>query len=307
MIAQATAGPEPLLEALALSHRYGERRALDGVSLRLEPGAVVALLGPNGAGKSTLLRALCGLLRPDQGRVIAAPGAAVGWCPQHMALWDDLTPREQLDFLGAAWRLPRADRRRRADALLDALGLLDRADDLASALSGGMRRRLAVALALIHSPRVLLLDEPEVGLDPASRASLRAFLADFARQGRAVLLSTHDLHEAERSARELLILDQGRLLDRGAPAALIARHLDGAHLATLTLPAPPTDAQRDALHSAIPSLRWPTPDTLEVALHDPAPLWAALARLQLHPLRAELRPPSLEAAYAALTRRRWQP
>ena len=216
-----------LLQVRQVHKRYGPVHALRGAQLRVEPGEVVALLGVNGAGKTTLLRCVCGLLEPDEGQVGwgggGDPRCEVGYCPQALTLWPALTCLEQLAFLGQLHGLGRRARRARARELLEALGLQGRADDLARTLSGGMKRRLSIALALVHDPALLVLDEAEVGLDPQSRVALRAFLASLAhRQGKGVLLSTHGLDEVERLADRVVILDQGQVLAEGAPAQLVA-------------------------------------------------------------------------------------
>jgi ABC-2 type transport system ATP-binding protein len=229
----------PLLEARALAKRFGGREALRGVDLALWPGRVCALLGSNGAGKTTLLRVLCGLLAPDSGQVIlprSAPGSAlvrqVGYCPQELLLWTDLSCLEQLVFVGELHGL--LDAKARAMSLLARFGLEARAHSLGGELSGGMRRRLSLAMALLHAPPILILDEPEVGLDPQSRAALRDTLRALADEGKAVLLSTHDAAEA-KNADEVVVLDAGRVVAQGSPSEVVARagvlDLEGALLA----------------------------------------------------------------------------
>jgi ABC-2 type transport system ATP-binding protein len=217
----------PLLEARALAKRFGGREALQGVDLKLLPGHIHALLGSNGAGKTTLLRILCGLLPPDSGQVIlprAHPSSAltqqVGYCPQELLLWGDLSCLEQLVFVGELHGLP--DAKASAKASLQRFALEGRAHSLAHELSGGMRRRLSLAMALLHAPPILILDEPEVGLDPQSRAALRDTLRSLADEGKAVLLSTHDAAEAT-NADEVLLLDAGRVLAHGSPSEVVAR------------------------------------------------------------------------------------
>lgn len=229
----------PFLEAHALVKRFGGREALRGVDLALWPGRVCALLGSNGAGKTTLLRVLCGLLAPDLGQVVlprSEGGLAltqqVGYCPQELLLWGDLSCLEQLVFVGELHGLP--DAKARARALLGRFGLEGRAQSLAGELSGGMRRRLSLAMALLHAPPIVILDEPEVGLDPQSRAALRDTLRALADEGKAVLLSTHDAAEA-MNADEVVLLDAGRVAAQGSPSEVVARSgaldLEGALLA----------------------------------------------------------------------------
>lgn len=220
-----------------MRHRFGAVEALAGVDFAARSGEVVALLGPNGAGKTTLLRALCGLLEPSEGEIRVRAGGgrgllrqAVGWCPQGLVVWGSLTCQEQLELMGSMQGLGRREARARALATLEVMGLGGAASRLAEALSGGMKRRLSVGLALVHDPPVLLLDEPEAGLDPESRWALRAFVQAQARErGRAVVISTHHVDEAERAADRVVLLASGRVRGEGTPAA-VARQAGAASL-----------------------------------------------------------------------------
>ena len=231
----------PSLTATGITRDYGGFRALSGVDLALYPGSVVALLGINGAGKSTLMRILCGLDRPSSGEVSARSSLplrrVVGYCPQELELWGDLGAHEQVAMLGQLHGLSRKGAALRAQELLEVLGLAARARELARELSSGMRRRLSIAMAMVHHPEVLILDEPEVGLDPQSRVSLRALIAQLAHeQERVVLLSTHNIDEVERVADRVVIMERGHVIARGEPAALVAA-LEADAVLTLTLPA----------------------------------------------------------------------
>jgi ABC-2 type transport system ATP-binding protein len=219
------------LRAEGLAKAYGRRRALCGVSLAVAPGERVAVLGPNGAGKTTLLGLLAGTLAPDGGRV-EAPGA-VGWVPQEPALYRRLTVAENLRLFARLEHV--RDVEAAVDRMLEAAGLRERARDEAGALSGGGRQRLNLALGLLASPAVLLLDEPAASLDPRQRERLWTFLADRARQGTALVWSTHDLGEAERHADRLLVLDGGEPRFWGPPAALPGAHAAGLEAAFLAL------------------------------------------------------------------------
>jgi len=223
--------PAPL-EAGALVKRYGARLALDHVSLALRAGQWAALLGPNGAGKSTLFALLTGLFAADEGRIVigghdlrtAAPRALreLGVVYQQPALDLDLSVERNLRFHAALHGLPRALADTRIDAALGTHGLAADRRRAVRELSGGNRRRVELARALLHTPPVLLMDEPTVGLDPRSRADLLRAIADDTRErGSAVLWATHLVEEAERADR-VLVLHQGRLLADGAPAAVAA-------------------------------------------------------------------------------------
>jgi ABC-2 type transport system ATP-binding protein len=230
-----------LLAARALTKRYGERVALRDVSLTLRSGEVLALLGPNGAGKTTTLRLLAGVLRPTAGTVevdgvvqgpASWPGARnrIGFLTEMPGLWDRLSVEENLLTYARLYAIPAPSRR--VAVLLDRVGLADRAADPAGALSKGMRQKVALARALLHEPPIVLLDEPTAGLDPAMTRTVRELVADLRAAGRAVLLSTHNLDEAERVADRIAVLTQ-TLVALDAPAALRARW--GARRVAVTL------------------------------------------------------------------------
>ncbi len=210
-----------VLRAVDLTRRYGDLVAVDHLSLEVRRGEILGFLGPNGAGKTTTLKMLCGLLPADSGRVeldgrrVAAGSAGaprtIGVSPQAISIWEMLTCREQLMFIGRMYDLPRREAANRADRLLAAFGLLDKTDRLGRTLSGGMQRRLNIALALVHEPEVLFLDEPQAGLDPQSRVLVREYIRALA--GRAtVIVTTHDMEEAEKLSDRVCIIDRGRIL-----------------------------------------------------------------------------------------------
>lgn len=219
----------PLVSVEGLSRSYGERLALDRVSFGVLPGELFALLGPNGGGKTTLFKLLSTLLPPSAGtfRVdgLSPDGSLrelrrrLGVVFQSPGLDRKLTVLENLLVHGAVLGLGGRALRARAEELLERMGVADRARDRVETLSGGLARRVEVAKALLHAPRVLLLDEPSTGLDPLARRSLRALLAELARGGTTVLLTTHLFDEAEEADR-IGILDRGRLVALGAPADL---------------------------------------------------------------------------------------
>jgi len=215
------------LEGLAKS--YGDVRALDALSLDIHEGEILGLLGPNGAGKTTTVNIVCGLLRADAGEVTFAPRPAtndrpahppvLGLCPQDLVIWDALTCLEQLEFVGRMYDVARPEARGRALVLLEVLGLHDRRHRLAKTLSGGMKRRLNLALALVHRPDTLVLDEPQAGLDPQSRVLVREYIRSLAPPT-TVILTTHDMDEADRLADRVAIIDHGTLLVVDTPERL---------------------------------------------------------------------------------------
>ncbi len=223
-------GMNPLaIDVQGLTKCYGGRTVVDHISLQVGAGRICGFLGPNGSGKTTTIRMLCGLLTPDAGsgtclgKDIIAEAAAikrqVGYMTQKFGLYDDLSIRENLDFVARLFELP--ERRRSVDAALERLGLVDRQKQLAGALSGGWKQRLALAACLIHEPRLLLLDEPTAGVDPKARRDFWDQIHALAAQGITVLVSTHYMDEAER-CHLLVYIAYGHILARGTEHEIIA-------------------------------------------------------------------------------------
>jgi len=220
----------PVLEARDLVKKYGDLVAVDSLSLAVKKGEILGLLGPNGAGKTTTIRMMCGLLRPTRGEVLVdgqsirgAAGAGirsrVGICPQENILWSKLTCYEQLVFSARMYNVRGSVARQRAGEMLDRMGLMEKRNKLASTLSGGMKRRMNVILALMHDPAIVVFDEPEAGLDPQSRVMVREFIRGTARD-RTVIITTHNMDEADRLADRVAIIDAGRLLQLDTPGNL---------------------------------------------------------------------------------------
>ncbi|NLO92052.1 MAG: ABC transporter ATP-binding protein [Elusimicrobia bacterium] len=226
----SAAKAEITLEGLGRS--FGSVRALDGVSLRLESGRIHGIVGPNGAGKTTLLRILAGLLRPGSGTLaITLDGktpspeklkAALAYFPQEQSLYPDLSCMEHLEFFRDLYGISAGDFKTRAARLLEISGLARFSDRKAGQLSGGMYKKLGLACVLLHSPSILLLDEPTIGVDPISRREVWNLLYSFAKEGMLVALTTSYLDEAERCASAAL-LESGKLLLCGEPAELLKR------------------------------------------------------------------------------------
>jgi ABC-2 type transport system ATP-binding protein len=205
------------LQARDLVKRYGEREALRGVSFSAAAGELVAVIGPNGAGKTTLLSILAGILRPDDGAIEVEQGR-VGWVPQQAALYRRLTVEENLLLFARLEK--REDPRASTEQMLGLTGLGERRGEIVARLSGGNQQRINIAIGLLARPRVLLLDEPSVGLDPRQRARLWEFIDGLADDGTTVIFSTHDIQEAERYGGRLLVLADGESLFDGTPAEL---------------------------------------------------------------------------------------
>lgn len=216
-----------------LCKRFGALTAVDGLDLEVQPGELFGFLGPNGAGKTTTIRMLTGLLRPTAGRVFIGgydvqrepvrAKAMLGYVPDEPVLYEKLTGREFLTFMADLYRVDGRRREKRISELLELFDLVDRADDLIQSYSRGMRQKIAVAGALVHDPRVLILDEPTVGLDPRSARVLKDILRALAARGVAVFMSTHVLEIAERMCTRVGIIDRGRLIACGTMGELRAR------------------------------------------------------------------------------------
>jgi ABC-2 type transport system ATP-binding protein len=198
-----------VLRVSDLVRSFGDIRAVDGLSFEVRRGEIFGFLGPNGAGKTTAIKLMCGLLRPDGG-TISVQGS-IGLSPQSIMIWESLTPAEQLEFIGRMHGLDGRRAARRTNELLDAFGLREKRQKLARTLSGGMQRRLNIALALVHEPDILFLDEPQAGLDPQSRVLVREYIRALASTT-TVVLTTHDMEEAEKLSDRVCIIDRGKVL-----------------------------------------------------------------------------------------------
>ena len=211
-----------MLEVIGLHKKYGELVAVEEVSFLAAPGENVGLLGPNGAGKTTTVSMIAGLLKPDRGEVRIEGGVVksdtdpvkrrIGLVPQDLALHDELSARGNLALFGALYAMTGAALRRAMDAALHLAGLADRANDRVSTFSGGMKRRLNLATAMLHDPQILLLDEPTVGVDPQSRNAIFTNLEELKRQGKTLVYTTHYMEEAERLCDRIIIIDQGKVI-----------------------------------------------------------------------------------------------
>jgi len=220
----------PLIEMRQLVKRYGEKAAVDGVSLEVHAGEIFGFLGPNGAGKTTTIKVIVGLLQPTSGTVRVGghdvqkeplqAKASSGYVPDEPHLYPKLTGRELLRFVGNLYGVTGEQVERRIDELLRLFDLAPAADDTIDSYSHGMRQKTALAAALVHDPKVLVLDEPTVGLDPKSARLIKDLLRQMAERGAAVFLSTHILEIAENMCDRIGIINQGRLIASGTMAEL---------------------------------------------------------------------------------------
>jgi ABC-2 type transport system ATP-binding protein len=206
--------------------------AVDGVSLTITEGETFGLLGPNGAGKTTTISMVCGLMKPDDGSVVVAGEpitttstkgrAAIGLVPQDLAIYPDLTGEENLRFFGHLYGMTGEDLAKRVAAVLELIALADRKDDHTKEYSGGMKRRLNIGIGLLHQPRLLVLDEPTVGVDPQSRNAILESVENLSIEGMAVLYTTHYMEEAERLCDRVAIIDEGRVQAEGTRRELVS-------------------------------------------------------------------------------------
>jgi ABC-2 type transport system ATP-binding protein len=225
----ATAGI--VLEARDLRKRYGAVEAVRGVSFAIHEGETYGLLGPNGAGKTTTIAMVCGLRARDGGEVFldgrpvdvdsVSVKAGIGYVPQELAIYPDLTGRENLDFFGRLYGLGGPALKSRIGEVLELIGLADRAKDRTATYSGGMQRRLNIGIGLLHRPRLLLLDEPTVGVDPQSRNAILESIDALGQGGMAILYTTHYMEEAERLCDRVGIIDQGEIRAEGTRRELV--------------------------------------------------------------------------------------
>jgi ABC-2 type transport system ATP-binding protein len=305
----------PVLQARGLTKHYGALTAVQDLSLEVYEGEVFGLLGPNGAGKTTSINMICGLLRPDGGQVLihgktitddaAGVRSRVGVCPQNIVLWNTLTCLEQMQFVGEMYGLTGKDARRRSEDLLKDLDLVEKKDQLARTLSGGMQRRLNLAMALVHDPEILVLDEPEAGLDPQSRVLVREYVKSMARR-RTIILTTHNMDEADRMADRVAIIDHGQLLTVDTPEALKRRVGEGDVL-EIELNHETIGAASSALALIVPQLSTSN-HTLLIRAGGVVELLPAILEA-LHTVNASpgeirLRANSLEDVFLALTGKR---
>jgi ABC-2 type transport system ATP-binding protein len=303
-----------VLRCQGLRKAYGELVAVDDVSFAIASGETYGLLGPNGAGKTTAISMVAGILAADGGEVTVegrrmtpravAAKAGIGYVPQEIAVYPDLSGRENLRFFAGLYGLRGRTTAARVDEVLAAVGLSDRAGDLARTYSGGMQRRLNIGIGLLHRPRLLILDEPTVGVDPQSRNAILGSVEALSAQGMAVLYTTHYMEEAERLCDRVGIIDLGRLIAEGTPRELTALvgECDRIRLAATGN----LDGAAGALR-AIPTVRQATvgPDGIEILDPDARtalPRVLASAAAAGATIRAvTVEEPDLEAVFLHLT------
>ena len=308
--------PKNAIEINDLYKDFGDVQAVRGVSLEIEAGSVFSLLGPNGAGKSTTISMISGLLHPTRGdafvlghSITKSPLKAksnIGVVPQDIALYVDLTARENLSFWGSMYGLRGAELSQRVDAILELTELTDRQKDKVEKYSGGMKRRLNIGVALLHKPRIVIMDEPTVGIDPQSRRKILDSVKALNKEGMTVLYTTHYMEEAQELSDKIAIMDQGEVIAQGAHEELvrIVGELDRIELTFSTS----IEQQIDSW-TALPGVKSLTPDTDKATLLVEDSdlvlpyLFEAAAKDDLRITSVTVHEPNLETVFLHLTGR----
>jgi len=305
-----------MLECRGLRRCFGDLVAVDGVGFHIDPGETYGLLGPNGAGKTTTISMIAGLLERDGGEVVVAgepmtihairAKSAIGYVPQDLAIYPDLSARENLVFFARLYGMPTPEAKRRSDQVLEVTGLADRAHDLTKTYSGGMKRRLNIGIGLLHRPKLLILDEPTVGVDPQSRNAILESVEGLSGEGMAVLYTTHYMEEAERLCDRVGVIDHGKLIAEGTRKELVSLvgERDRVHLsaagdlasAAAALAARPWVHQASTADEGIDLVVEDARGNLPAILADAAAEGAAIKSV-------EVTEPDLEAVFLHLTGR----
>jgi ABC-type multidrug transport system, ATPase component len=302
---------QPLIYAEGLVKRFGDFVAVDGIDLRVRAGEAFGFLGPNGAGKSSTMRMIGCVSRPSGGvlRILGMDPvrqgpeirARLGVCPQLDTLDTDLTVRENLTTYARYFGIPRREGRRRADALLEFVQLSDRANSKVEPLSGGMKRRLTIARALVNEPDIVLLDEPTTGLDPQARHLVWERLFQLKQQGTTLVLTTHYMDEAEQLCDRLVVMDGGRIVAEGSPRSLIETYCT-AEVVELRFTDGSPREYADKL-AGIGERLDPLPDRVLVYADDGDEVLAQVQRRGLTPASSLVRRATLEDVFLQLTGR----
>jgi len=307
----------PILVVQELYKAYGDIHAVRGVSFQVARGEIFGLLGPNGAGKTTTVSILTGLLAPDRGQITLggvsfrsmpnAVKARIGLVPQDLALYPTLSARDNLLFFGRLHGLRGKRLRERVETVLEIVQLAPRAGDAVHTFSGGMKRRLNLAVGLLHEPELLFLDEPTVGVDPQSRNAIFETVEALNRSGLTILYTTHYMEEAQRLCHRVAIMDQGQIIALDTPAALIREWGSGLIIAGFPEEAIPTVASRLEAHPAVKAIR-PRDSRLYLDTRDTQAALLALLdttnRLSFPLKSLEILEANLETVFLHLTGRR---
>jgi ABC-2 type transport system ATP-binding protein len=309
------------IEVINLSKSFGDLKAVQDVCFNVQKGEIFSLLGPNGAGKTTTISMLSCLLRPDEGDAMVmghsirkdpnGVKAVLGVVPQEIALYEDLSARENLSFWGKMYGLRGSALKTRVVEVLEIIGLTDRADDRVGKYSGGMKRRVNIAVALLHKPDVIYMDEPTVGIDPQSRRNILDSVIDLKNQGMTVLYTTHYMEEAQELSDHIAIMDNGEMIATGTHNELvrIVGQMDRILLAVNPLTSDQAIQQVIEAWQAVAGVHSATLENGSVTLLvDDSnlalpPLFEAASSIGVHITKVDIQEPNLEAVFLHLTGR----
>jgi len=308
--------PDNAIEVRDLSRVFGDVVAVSGVSFEVRCGEVFSLLGPNGAGKSTAISIISGLLRPDSGDALVmghsvlkdsmAARRSLGVVPQEVALYNDMSARENLVFWGRMYGLSGSELGGRVDEMLLAVGLVERQKGRLGTFSGGMKRRVNIAAALLHKPEVVIMDEPTVGIDPQSRRHILDYVKELNRQGTSVLYTTHYMEEAEELSHRIAIMDKGKVIACGTREELVRLVGEQARieLAVSGEPAQAAEAWRAVEGVSRTTVEQGRVEVLAGDADAVVPrLFEQAARAGFHISSVDIREPNLETVFLSLTGR----
>ena len=292
-----------MIEVSGLKKSYGEHTAVDGVSFEIRKGEAFGLLGPNGAGKTTTLSMMIGLLVPDSGSVnidgadpaLASTRSRIGIAPQALSLYEELSAEENLKFFAQLYDYNGAELKERVEWALEFAALSDRRKDRVGTFSGGMKRRLNMACAMIHEPDVILLDEPTVGVDPQSRNHIFDRIEELKAQGRTIIYTTHYMEEAQRLCDRVGIIDAGKILALDSVDVLLKQHGGDSIVQAILKQSPPDE-------SVLPNPLEPG-NTLKFASPDPLKQILELSHAGIDIETLEIKQPDLECVFLNLTGR----
>ena len=304
------------IETVDIRKRFGKIQAVDGVSFTVGENKIVSLLGPNGAGKSTTISIICGLLRPDSGKTSVLGFTAdknpmemkktLGYIPQEIALYDDLSAEENLRFWGRLYGLSGGALRARTEEVLELTGLVDRKKSRVGTFSGGMKRRLNIGAALLHNPRVLIMDEPTVGIDPQSRRHILDSVKELNHRGVSILYTTHYMEEAQELSHLIAIMDRGNIIASGSHEELVRQV---GTLDTVTVTVTGNAEKAAAIWNNLPEVTslYEEGENIRLFVQDSdsvlPKLFSAAYAEGVHIHSVEVQEPNLEAVFLHLTGR----